>query len=81
MPTTRDEVWTAVLTQLSKSGEFQVSDLGLDTSKRHTVYRVLREMEDIGWLIERDTEPRTWKAGEVARRHLNLPMEDTTGNR
>lgn len=58
--TTRDEVWARViLLQLPRLEKFKRSDLGFNDGKRHTVQRVLAEMEDIG-LLERNREHGSW---------------------
>lgn len=73
--TLRDEVWDEVLDQLLKTGKFKIGDLPFDESQRHTVRRVLREMEEMGWL-ERET-PRAayWRLGEKAEMHLNVSAD------
>lgn len=54
--TTRDDVWFRVLTvQLPSLEPFKRLDLGFKESKRHTVQRVLQEMEEKR-LIRRKTE-------------------------
>lgn len=73
--TLRDEVWNAVLEQLVKTGSFRISDLPFDESQRHTVRRVLREMEDLGWLSRENKRAATWRVGEMAELHLNISAE------
>ena len=73
--TLRDEVWDAVLKQLVKTGKFKISDLPFDEGQRHTVRRVLREMEDIGWLRRENNRAATWRMGELAEMHLNVSAE------
>lgn len=68
--TLRDDVWNSVLRQLIKTGKFKISDLPFDESKRHTVRRVLREMEELGWLSRENDRSATWRMGELAELHL-----------
>jgi len=70
--TVRDDVWHAVLKLLVQEGEFKIGDLPFDEGKRHTVRRVLREMQEKGWLQRESDMSKTWAAGELARLHLNL---------
>ncbi len=76
--TLRDTVWDAVLRELATEDEagFKISDLDFDESQRHTVRRVLREMEDLGWLERTGKRGRIWYPGENAKLFLKLP-EDT----
>lgn len=70
--TTRDEVWNEIIETLVEEGRFKLSDLDIDESKRHTVSRVCREMEDMGYLYRREGESKTWRAGKLAKSLLNL---------
>lgn len=73
--TLRDEVWNSVLKQLVKTGNFRISDLPFNESQRHTVRRVLREMEDLGWLERENKRSATWRMGEMAELHLNVSAD------
>jgi hypothetical protein len=73
--TTRDAVWDAVLLELVRVGAFRIGDLPFKKSKRHTVRRVLREMEAAGWLEREDNRAATWRMGEKAREGLNVSSE------
>jgi len=73
--TLRDDVWHSVLTQLVKTGSFRISDLPFGESQRHTVRRVLREMENIGWLSRTNKRAATWRIGEMAEIHLNISAQ------
>lgn len=77
--TLRDEVWNDVLKQLIKTGKFRISDLDFDESQTHTVRRVLREMEELGWLSRDSPRAAYWRMGELAELHLNV-SEDTIKN-
>jgi hypothetical protein len=70
--TLRDDTWNAVLVQLRKTGQFKISDLPFDENKRHTVRRVLREMETLGWLDRDNDRAAIWKLGELGKLHLNI---------
>lgn len=70
--TLRDHVWSTVLLQLRRTGQFRISDLPYDDEQRHTVRRVLREMEALGWLARESKRAATWRIGEEAELHLNV---------
>lgn len=70
--TLRDEVWHHVLLQLIKHGPFKISDLPFNEKQRHTARRVLREMEDTGWLTRESNRAAIWKPGEKAKLCLNI---------
>lgn len=61
--TLRDQVWNATLDMLDERDEFKLSDLEFQESERHTVRRVLRRMEDYGWLDRRTPNSSIWQAG------------------
>lgn len=73
--TLRDEVWHATLRQIVKTGSFRISDLPFNDSQRFTVRRVLREMEDLGWLERENDRAATWRLGDKAESHLNVSVE------
>jgi len=70
--TVRDEVWDAVLRRLIEEGRFKISDLPFEEGQRHTVRRVLKEMEEMGWLKRTGDTGKTWYAGELAKETLEL---------
>lgn len=72
--TLRDEVWNAALRELTAAEEskFKIGDLGFEDSQRHTVRRVLREMEELSWLERENDRSHIWYPGESARQLLNL---------
>lgn len=70
--TTRDKVWSAALLQLVKTGKFRVDQLPFNERKRHTVRRVLKEMEGYGWLSRRSKMDATWRMGPKAEMCLNV---------
>lgn len=70
--TLRDEVWDEVLRTLIKEGKFKISDLKFDESERHTVRRVLRHMEEQGYLRRDTPQAKIWRVGERGREILNL---------
>ena len=71
----RDEAWSAVLLELRRSGQFRISDLPFNDEQRHTVRRVLREMESLGWLARESKRAATWRIGEEAELHLNVSRD------
>ena len=73
--TVRDAVWTEVLDTLIKYGKFKISDLDFPKSKRHTVRRVLRQMEEYDWLMRESKRDSTWRVGPRAESHLNISSE------
>ncbi|SFG00505.1 hypothetical protein SAMN04488063_1105 [Halopelagius inordinatus] len=74
--TLRDRVWDAVLCELAtEDAQFKISELDFDDSQRHTVRRVLREMENLSWLERTSDVGRIWYAGEKARRYVKLSEE------
>lgn len=65
--TTRDEVWSRVLLfYLVELEPFKRRELGFPQSKRHTVQRVLGEMEYLGWLRRERPQSGDWMPGVVA---------------
>lgn len=73
--TIRDEVWHEVMKQLVQTGYFKISDLPFEEGQRHTVRRVLKEMEERGWLERENERAAIWRIGETGRLHLNISAE------
>jgi len=73
--TLRDRVWDAALTEIRNNGMFLVKDLDFAESERHTVRRVLGEMEGLGWLSRSGPDSRTWQLGSKAEMYLNVSAE------
>lgn len=73
--TLRDEVWGAVLKQLSEGGQFKIGDLPFEESQRHTVRRVLRNMEELEYLERANERGRIWYPGDTARQLIELPED------
>ena len=73
--TLRDEAWTTALEQIVKTGKFKLSDLPFKNSERHTVRRVLRELESFGWLERTSPHSSIWRPGPRAVFLLNLEDE------
>ncbi len=73
--TVRDKVWDEVMTTLVNRGKFKISDLPFDDSTRHTVQRVLREMEEKGWVRRDSPHAGIWRVGSKAELLLNLSDE------
>lgn len=73
--TLRDDVWDEVLTTLTNRGAFKISDLPFQEKQRHTVRRVLREMEEMGWLRRESPQAAFWRIGSKAELLLNIDEE------
>jgi len=73
--TLRDRVWDAALTEIVENGTFLIKDLEFEESQRHTVRRVLGEMEALGWLSRTDSDTRTWQLGQKAEMRLSVSAE------
>jgi len=73
--TLRDAVWNAVMKQIVKTGQFKISELPFEEAQRHTVRRVLREMEEMGWLSRESNQSAMWQSGEMAQLCLDIPSD------
>jgi len=49
---------------MANSGDFKIGDLPFEEGERHTVRRVLRNMEDKGWLRREKKTSNIWKPGQ-----------------
>jgi ribosomal protein S19E (S16A) len=70
--TTRDKVWNTVAHELKNRGKFKISELPFEENQRHTVRRVLKEMEDIGWVRRTSEQAAIWRLGPVAETLLDV---------
>jgi len=70
--TARDDIWETIIEELVQEGKFKISDLNLPESRRQTVRRVCREMEQMGYLKRTSKQSKTWRAGDLAEVHLDL---------
>lgn len=74
--TLRDEIWNASLEQVIGNGKFRVKNLiedtELDESQTQTIRRVLRQLEDKGWLKRSSSQSPIWRAGWKSEMLLNL---------
>ena len=70
--TLRDKVWNEVIEVLTKEGKFKISELNFDESQRHTVRRVLKNMERQGFLRRETEHAKIWRAGPRAKELLDL---------
>lgn len=70
--TLRDQLWDEILRTLCEVDSFRLSDLPFDGSQRYTARRVLRDMEDRGWLSREHERALDWHPGELAEKHLLL---------
>ena len=73
--TLRDQCWTTALEQIVRTGKFKIGDLPFKPSERHTCRRVLREMQDYGWLSRDSPSAAIWRAGPKAEMLMNLSEE------
>jgi hypothetical protein len=73
--TLRDRVWSTVLIELRRRGKFRISELPFDEGERHTTRRVLKEMEEKGWLGRESPRAATWRIGELGELYLNVPED------
>lgn len=73
--TLRDDVWDEVLTTLVNRGKFKISDLPFDEGQRHTVRRVLRKMQEKGWLKRESEKAAIWRLGSKAEMLLDVSEE------
>lgn len=73
--TLRDDIWDEAIEVINEQGVFMISDLDFTESQRHTVRRVLRDMEEKRWLTRKKPQAKKWVAGEKAKAQLNLSAE------
>lgn len=74
--TLRDAVWDAVLKRLAEEGPFRKEDLGFPEGSKHTVRRILKEMEKLEWLARESRGDDVWEAGDRARRYFESVFEE-----
>ena len=73
--TLRDDVWDEVLTTLVNRGKFKVSELSFSRSQIHTVRRVLKEMEEKGWMMRESEQGAIWRVGSKGELLLDIDSE------
>lgn len=73
--TIRDEVWNQVIHELVTRGKFKISDLDIEDSQRHTVRRVLKEMESMGFVRRTSEQSSIWRLGRLAELQLDVSDE------
>lgn len=79
--TLRDDVWDEVLTTLVNRGQFKIKELPFDESQRHTVRRVLKEMEELGWLTRESEHASIWRIGSKAELLLDVDPDVVESSR
>jgi DNA-binding IclR family transcriptional regulator len=79
--TLRDEVWDTVLMQLKNRGRFKISELRFSEGERHTVRRVLREMEEMDWVMRESEHAAIWRLGPKAEMMLELSPDIVEASR
>ena len=70
--TLRDDVWDTALMELKNRGKFKISDLPFEEEQRHTVRRVLREMDEKGWVTRESKQAAIWRLGPKAEMVLDV---------
>lgn len=73
--TIRDEVWDEVLLTLVHKGKFKISDLKFEDEQRHTIRRVLKKMEEDGWVTRESKQAAYWRLGPKAEMLLDVDAE------
>ena len=63
----RDEVWDTALLALTTKETFKTRELGFTASETQTVKRVLKEMEQMGWLQRDSPRAHIWRPGPKYR--------------
>lgn len=79
--TLRDEIWNEVLTTLVNRGQFKINELPFDESQRHTVRRVLKEMEELGWLTRESEHASIWRIGSKSELLLDIDPDVVESSR
>ena len=73
--TLRGDCWDTVLTILVEEGRFKLSELPFEDSQKHTVRRVVREMESKGWVERKSKQAAIWRIGPKGRLLLDVDEE------
>lgn len=73
--TLRDKVWNQALRRVHENGKFTIGELDFSDSQMHTVRRVLKQMEEQGWLERESAHAKIWRVGPTARERMTV--EDT----
>lgn len=74
----RDNIWKEVLKLLARKGQFRISELPCAESQRHTIRRVLREMEVLGYVTRESNRSATWRVSEEAMLVLAVDAESAS---
>ncbi|WP_255192723.1 hypothetical protein [Natronobeatus ordinarius] len=56
----RDWAWTEILDHLSAEGNVQIKRMSIPDHRKQTVRRVLRNLEDKGWLYRESPQKETY---------------------
>ncbi|MDS0295777.1 hypothetical protein [Halogeometricum luteum] len=73
--TLRDQAWNIALRYLADKGKFKLAELPFKETERHTVKRVLREMEEYGWIQRESKQSGIYRLGPTAEQYLNVDEE------
>ena len=64
--TLRDSVWHEAILMIYKKDSFKISELPFDDGQYHTARRVLRSMEQKGYLMRTSQGSSIWRRGPLA---------------
>jgi hypothetical protein len=64
--TLRDSVWHEAILMIYKKDSFKISELPFESGQYHTARRVLRSMEEKGYLMRTSQGSSIWRRGPLA---------------
>jgi hypothetical protein len=64
--TLRDSVWHEAILMIYKKDSFKISELPFEEGQYHTARRVLRSMEEKGYLMRTSQGSSIWRRGPLA---------------
>lgn len=64
--TLRDDVWSEVILMIYKQESFKMADLPFEEGQLHTARRVMRSMEEKGYLMRTSKGSSIWRRGPLA---------------
>lgn len=67
--------------ELKNRGKLKISELPFEEEQRHTVRRVLREMDDLGWVMRESDQAAIWRLGPKAEMVLDVSPEVVEASR
>lgn len=76
--TLRDRAWNIILlSQIARVENFKRKDLGFSEEERHTVQRVLNEMEARGWVERKRPQSGIWYPGVLSKHYFGNDYDFT----